>query len=231
MKRKVTVLIAEPEPVVSFGLVAFLKSQRDWASGGVARSVPEARSCLQKQQPEVLLLDPTMNADEGYGLIREALGWYPDLRIVVFSGQDRADAVIQAFRAGASAYVTRQDDLEQVVLAIKAALAGQEYMTPKVQHILHGHMRTGRLEITADTTAILSVREKQVFALLGSGLGKQQIAGQLHLSPKTIDTHQQRIKDKLVIASCVELRRRAALHFHRLSAQPIHLPRPADGAS
>ncbi len=214
MKRKVTLLVADHEPVVRFGVTQFLRQRGDWSVCGDADSAPTARSLCERHKPDVLVLDPGLSAGEGFSLIREAAAWNANVRVVAFTALEDAGSMVRAFRAGVSAYVTRQEPLHELALAIDSALSGRMHMGPRVQHMLTSQMRTGQMEISSRLPSVLSPREQQIFLLVGEGCGKKEMASRLNLSSKTIDTHQQRIKDKLDIASCAELRKRAAIYVH-----------------
>lgn len=219
MKRKVSILIADHEPVVRFGIRQFLEGARaDMLVCGEADSAPALRELCARHEPRVLVVDPGLSGGEGFTAMKEAPQWSAQVRIVAFTPLEDSESMIRAFRAGALAYITRRDPLAELLAGIDAALAGFEHVGPHAHHVFFSQMRSGRMGLDSGLTRGLSEREQQVFRLLGEGRSKKVIAEQLHLSTKTVDTHQQRIKDKLAIASCSELRQQAAVHFHRAAA-------------
>ena len=213
-------LIADHEPIVRFGVTELLKKEANFQVCGEAGSAPAARSLCESQRPDVLVLDPALSGGEGFALIKEATAWNPLVRVVAFTRLEDADSMIQAFRAGALAYVTHREPLEELVTAIAAAFAGEEHMGPRTRHMFVSNLRSGCVEMQSSVSKLLSGRETQIFRLLGEGRSKREIADDLHLSIKTVDTHQQRIKTKLKIGSCAALRQHAAVYQHRSSSEP-----------
>ncbi len=224
MNPKVAVLVAECEPVVRFGITEFLRKRSAGFLCADSDSVPSARAHCEAHKPDLLLVNPELTGGDGFSLIHEASRWNEKIRIVAFTPLDDTDSMIRAFRAGALAYVTRLDPLEELGVAIDAALLGNEYMSTRVQRGLYSEMRCGRIALSSDPTAVLSARERQIFHLLGEGQSKQDISRELRLSPKTVDSHQQRMKTKLGIASYAELRKHAIVSVNQAAA-PVLDPR------
>jgi DNA-binding NarL/FixJ family response regulator len=113
--------------------------------------------------------------------------------------------VQRALQAGACGYVTRRDPV--------AALSGEQYVGPLVERTLPKNLSSGAVEMRGSEVSALSNRELQVFRLIGRGLPTREVAEELSVSVKTIETHRQRIKEKLHVTSGAELQRRAVL-FH-----------------
>lgn len=212
MKRNthLGVLVIDPEPIARFGLVQLISSHGGLAVVGEAESVCAGRDLCMKVKPSVVVLDPAMESGEGFGLIREVPRWAPQAKVVAFSGQVDASCIQRAFSAGACGYVTRRDPVESVMQVILGAAAGEHQMSPRVAKALASAMATGAVGCQTGLDSRLSEREWQIFQMLGEGAPVRNIADALHVSVKTVESHQQRIKVKLDVHSATELRKRAA---------------------
>ena len=131
------------------------------------------------------------------------------LTLVLTARQDPL-SVQRAFRAGARGYVVTQDETSEVLRALERIAAGELYASPTVARRFLQMLAGGLVETPRDPCAHLSDRELQVFRLIGSGFGPSRVANELQLSVKTIETHRQRIKQKLGLIKGMELTRQAA---------------------
>ena len=114
----------------------------------------------------------------------------------------------RVLRAGAMGYVTKQEPPETLVRAIRQILRGEVYLSPRMTSRLLHRVATGTAA-SDDPVQSFSNRELEVYEMIGQGLTIQQIAIRLHLSPKTVETHREKIKQKLNLKSSAELNRRA----------------------
>jgi DNA-binding NarL/FixJ family response regulator len=122
---------------------------------------------------------------------------------------DEAVYAERSLRAGARGYVTKQQLDETVLVAIRRLLAGETYMSRTLEERLAARYVAGRTLATGSLLEALSDRELQVFRLIGQGRSTRQIAETLHLSIKTIETHREHLKQKLMVGSATELAHRA----------------------
>lgn len=209
--KKADVLIADAEPVARCGLVSLINSHPRLRVCAEAETLALARELCSKHKPAVLVLDPAMG--DGFALIKDLPRWSRETRVVVFTGMNDALAVQRAFKVGACAFVTRRDPVSALMNAVVGALSGERHVGPHVEHLLLENLASGSVELHGHEMSALSNRELQVFRLLGSGLGTRAVATELGVSVKTVETHRQRMKEKLQVANGTELQRRAVL-FH-----------------
>ncbi|MEO7318275.1 MAG: response regulator transcription factor [Chthoniobacteraceae bacterium] len=207
---KANVIVADAEAVARFGLVKLIDSHKQLRVCAEAESLSAARELCAKHQPEVVVLDPAMG--DGFAFIKDVPRWSPRTRVVAMTGLEDALSVQRAFKAGACGYVTRRDPVAAVIAAILGAVAGERHVGPRVEHVLLERLASGGVEIRDSDEAALSDRELQVFRLLGRGLGTRAVAEELRVSVKTVETHRQRIRGKLHLATGTELQRRAVLY-------------------
>lgn len=204
------VLIVDAEPITRYGLMHLIKEQKSLCVCGDADNLPSARDWCQKEKPDLVILDPSMG--DGFGFIREVPRWSAQTRVVVLTTLEDALSVQRAFKAGALGYMTRRDPLPALLLAIDGALKGERHMGPRVEHIMLNTLACGELELRGDVEAGLSNREREVLRLLGLGQSTREVAHELRVSVKTVETHSLRIKDKLNLSGSAALRRHAALY-------------------
>ena len=215
--RKARVLVVDAEPVSRCGLIHLLNLNERLRVIAEAEALPLARELCARHKPELVVLDAALG--DGLGFIREVKEFSPEGRVVVFTAQADALSVTRAFKAGAAGYVTRRDSVLSLMSAVLGALDGERQVAPSVQRVLMEQLVTGGVELRGHAESALSDRELQVYKLLGRGLKPREVAAELRVSVKTVETHIQRIKTKLGVASGGELQRRAVLFQ---SAESVH---------
>lgn len=178
---------------------------------GQTDSASAARDLFDKFQPELVVTGLTLRGGDGIGLIKDFRKLHPTSRTLVLSKRDDALAVQRAFRAGARAYLMAGDDTEEILRALDRILRGELYASESVGRRLLENFAVGQRKPSDRRITSLSDREMQVFSLFGRGFGATRLAAELHLSVKTIETHQRRIKEKLGLRSAAELSKEASL--------------------
>ena len=157
-----------------------------------------------------MILSLTLQHGDGISLLRDFRKMNRAARTLVLTAREDPLSVQRAFRAGARGYFVTQDETSEVLHALERIAAGELYASTTVAHHLLQMLAIGLVEIPRDACGHLSDRELQVFRLIGIGLGTSRVAKELQLSVKTVETHRQRIKQKLGLANGTELARRAA---------------------
>ncbi|HEV7402536.1 MAG TPA: response regulator transcription factor [Chthoniobacteraceae bacterium] len=219
--RKERVLLADAFPLVTRGLAALLGATaavecREAHDGRAAR-----RACAE-WQPEFAFVDPELPHGGGFDLIRDLRAQSPRVRVLVLSAGEDAACLHRAFRAGAAAYLSKFDPLEDLRSILDLARQGKTYASPRLLRISRRPLDAVERPLHEEV-ATLSDREYHVFRLLGQKLGASAVAVELGVSVKTVETHQGRIKQKLRIPSCQALRQRALewLACSALQAAPL----------
>ena len=210
--RKMNVLIVDAQPVARFGLIHLLNAHGRFRVCGEAESAPAARELCARHRPDLAVLDLALG--DGFALLKEFPRWAPGIRVVAFTALDDALSVQRALQAGAHGYVTRLDPAAELLTAIECALDGQRHVGPRVAHLLLDRLACGSVEMRGSAEAALSDRELQIFRAIGRGLGTRAVAEELKVSVKTVETHRQRIKEKLRLKDGTDLQRRAVLFHH-----------------
>ena len=200
-----TVLIADNHPVFLHGLASLINAEPDLVTCGEARSAPSALETMRTCPADVAVLDFSLPGMSGRELIKAMKAQQPDLPILTLSTHSDSLYALRALRAGALGYVAKREALTNVVLAIRKVLKGEIYLDPRFSERLIfqvTHPTGGNIDSPLNR---LSKRELEVIELLGRGLGTKNVASELHLSVKTIETHRARIKEKLGFGNAAEL--------------------------
>lgn len=202
------VMLVDDHPIVREGLKVHITAQPDLEICAETGSIRSAQQLVRNHQPDIVIVDLYLEDGNGLELIRRLRYQYPELKILVCSMSDESLFAERAVNAGANGYINKQEVAEHVVAAIRQILAGKVYFSPTmVQHVISGF--ANRVPVNQSPIDALSDRELEVFTLIGKGEATSQIAAQLHLSVKTIETHRDKIKRKLGLSSGNQLVRHA----------------------
>lgn len=206
MPSRSSVFLVDDHPLVRRGLRELLSSEAGLQVCGEAESADEALARLDDTACDLAIIDISLPGPNGLELIKRLQARFPDLAILVYSMHDEAIYAERALRAGARGYLQKQEPTDRVVAAVRRVLDGHLSLSPSMtDRLLGNHTRDERRH----PVSRLTDRELEVFDLLGQAQGTRQIASQLNLSPKTVESHRENIKRKLGLRNHNELMRRA----------------------
>jgi DNA-binding NarL/FixJ family response regulator len=220
-KDRPRILIVHGSPVTRLGLMMLLIQSGRFEVCGQADAASTARELFEQHQPELVVTSLTLRGGDGIGLIKDFRKLHPTSRTLVLSRRDDALAVQRAFRAGARAYLMAGDETAEILEALDRILAGELYASVSVGRRLLENLAGGQIKPNDSKVTSLSDRELQVFSLFGRGFGATRLAAELHLSVKTIETHQMRIKEKLGLQSAAELSKEASLWMSKVALREL----------
>ena len=209
--RKARVFLVDDHPVVRKGLAQIIAQEPDLAVCGEAVDRTDGLAGITTAQPDIAVVDLTLQNSDGMDLIKDLHRTAPALPVLVLSMHDELVCAERALRAGARGYIMKQEAPLKVLDAIRTILGGGIYASAAIHARLLHAVTDGRPQDGVARIARLSDRELQVFQLVGDGRSTREIAEQLTLSVKTIETNYKRIKDKLALATFTELVQAAAL--------------------
>ncbi len=216
MPPKIKILLVDDHPLVREGLANLIRQQPDLEVCGEAASEPEALQLIGSLQPDMAVLDISLENGSGLELMKSIKAMHPAVAMLALSMHDESLYAERALRAGARGYLMKREAAKKVILGIRAVLAGQVFVSEKISALMAERFVEGHTA-AASPVAQLSDRELEVFQLLGRGLSTRQIADHLHVGFKTVQAYSARIKDKLQLANATELLR-AAMQWN--SEQP-----------
>ena len=202
----IRVLIVDDHAVVRTGLRRVLDAEEDIETVGEAPDAERAVFEAMESTPDVVLLDVMMPGKSGIEALPSLLQAAPDVRVLILSMQDDPRYVREAFDAGASGYVLKEAADTEVVGAVRAVAAGEQYVHPALGARLVAADADARRRADADP---LSDREREILRLLALGHTNQEIASMLYISVRTAETHRAHIMSKLGLGSRAELVRYA----------------------
>lgn len=204
-----SILIVDDHPFMRAGLAQLIDRQPDLHVTHEAGNPAEALGVLAKVRPDLVLTDITMPGRSGPEFVRDLLALQPGLPVLVISMHDESVYAERMLRAGARGYIMKEAGGEALLVALRQVLAGQIYVSAKLQARLLENLSGGSPRGSNSPVAKLSDREFEVFQLIGQGRATQEIAAQLRLSPKTVDVHRANIKAKLGLTDTTALVRHA----------------------
>lgn len=206
---KARILVADDHPIFRQGMSDLLNRQSDTVCCGEAASLPEIREAIGAHQPDLMLLDLRLGSTDGLEAIKAIKAQFPVLRILILSQFDETVYAERALRAGASGYVMKEQATEEVLRAIHTVLRGDLYVSSRISMMAVTQVLTNKTLTSDAKLGSLSDRELYVFKALGQGQSNKEIAAELNLSIKTVETYREHIKYKLGLASGAELVRNA----------------------
>ncbi len=203
--KTVRIIIVDDHPIVRQGLAELINHEDDLEVCGDAEDSYEAIKVIRELKPDLAIVDISLKQTSGIELLKDIKVQFPDLSVLVLSMHDEALFAERALRAGAKGYIMKQQATDNVITAIRKILDGQIYISEEMSSKMLGKLVGGKPKVGTSAIDRLSDRELEVFLLIGHGYGTRQIADQLHLSVKTIETYRSHIKEKLNLSNAAEL--------------------------
>ena len=201
------IVIVDDHPLFRKGLEDLIHSEGSFAVCGEAGNAAEAMELIRKLNPDLAIVDLSLPGANGIELIKNTRAEFPKLPILVLSMHDESLYALRALRAGAEGYVMKHEAMANVIQAIREVFNGRPYLSPAMAAQVITKFAHRNAEGAADPVERLSDRELEILELIGKGNEVRQIAKQLHLSPKTVETHRAHIKDKLDLKNSREVAR------------------------
>lgn len=205
MSPTIKVLLVDDHPMVRDGIMSCLAFYDDVEVIGTANNGSEAITQLRSLTPDVIMMDISMPDLNGIDATEQILEISPHSKILIFSMHDNAEYITNAVQAGASGYILKNTDADEVYLAITQVAQGRRYFGENIAQILLS-------KPTHPEAARLTTREQTVLSYLAQGLSSKQIAEQTHISVRTVDAHRRNIKAKLQLDTVAEMIRYAVEH-------------------
>jgi DNA-binding NarL/FixJ family response regulator len=206
---KKRILVVDDHPIVRQGLALLINREPDLVVCGEAEEAIGAMHVLASARPDVLIVDISLTGPDGLDLLKNIRITHPTLPVLILSMHEESIYAERALRAGANGYIMKQEATEKVLVAVRRILSGEIYVSDRVANKMLKHYITGSGTLRNSSIADLSDRELEVFRLIGDGHGTRQIAEELHLSIKTVESYQAHIKEKLSLRSARELMQHA----------------------
>ena len=203
--KKYRVLLVDDHPIVRQGLALLIDREADLSVCGEAEGAHTAFHAIETLRPDIVVLDISLNGPDGLEVLKEIRMKSGSLPVLILSMHDESIYAERAMRAGANGYIMKQEATEKVLIAIRRILQGDVYLSDRLTTTMLQQYVRGGAHPKSSPLLNLTDRELEVFRLIGEGHGTRQIADELHLSVKTIESYQAHIKEKLALRNAREL--------------------------
>jgi two-component system response regulator NreC len=207
--RKIEVLIVHQASWIRRAMHGLIDGTGRFAVCAEADNVHRAIALFEQHQPQIVVVGPVLAHGDGLQLIKTLLKLAPAALVLVLSWDVSVMSICRALRAGAVGYLAGEDGDLELPIALDTIAAGTCYVSKSLWNTVIRSFAHGMLGRANAGTAMLTDRELQVFSLIGRGEGILEMAKELGVSIKTVETHQMHIKQKLKLGSAVELRKYA----------------------
>lgn len=201
--KKLRVFLVDDHASLRQGIRKLIELEKDFEVCGEASDGAEALQCLPVSHAELALVDLGLKGMSGLDLIKSLKLKMPKLLILVMSMFEESLYAERALRAGAKGYIMKTEPVDKVIDALRRVANGKTYLSPVMSERMLDKLSTP--EATASPVEVLSDRELEVFQALGRGLKPAQIAKELHISVKTVETYREQVKTKLKLDNASEL--------------------------
>ncbi len=210
MKKRL--FLVDDHALVRQGLTQLINAEPDLVVCGQASNAQSGLQEIRVLLPDLVLVDLSLQSSHGLDLIKDIFSFLPKMPVLVLSMHDESIYAERALRAGAAGFVMKSEPFSRVVLGIRRVLSGQYFVSEIVQAQSLKYFANKACSPNterSDRINGLSDREMQVFECLGQGKRSQEIAAELHVSVKTVETHRAHLKKKLQIPTSPSLVRYA----------------------
>jgi DNA-binding NarL/FixJ family response regulator len=203
--RRRRVFIVDDHPIVREGLTQLINREADLAVCGVAEEAHSTLQSIEALQPDILIVDISLNGPDGLDLLKNIRTRDPGVQVLILSMHDESVYAERALRAGASGYIMKQEATERVLVALRRILNQEIYVSDRLANKLVRRYVSATNPTKSSPLDDLSDRELEVLRFIGKWQSTRQIAEKLHLSVKTIESYQGHLKEKLGLKNSREL--------------------------
>ena len=208
-RRSVRVLVVDDHPIFRRGLIDVINDEPGMMVCGEAGDSAAAQAIVAEQRPDVALVDLALQDENGLDLVAAFCQQTPLVRVLVVSGHDERLYAVRALQAGALGYIMKDQAPTELLTAIRRVASGKPYVSNATAERILSTLGLTPASLGTSAFDRLSNRERHVFSLIGRGLATREIATQLELSVKTVESHYANLKKKLGARNSRELTRLA----------------------
>jgi len=202
---KTRIFIVDDHPLLRKGLSELINQESDMMVVGEADDAPSGIKGITTIKPDLVIVDISLKSMNGLELIKNIKVLDPSIQVLVLSMHDESVYALRVLKAGAKAYVMKQEMVDKVMEAIRRIRAGKVFVSDRVATQMLRTVVDGGDPGRNSPVDSLSDRELEIVALIGNGTATREIAEKLHISIKTVESHRAHIKDKLKLENATQL--------------------------
>ncbi len=201
----IKIIIADDHKIIRDGLASMIGREPDLEVVAEADNGREAVRLALDMNPDVVVMDIVMPELNGIEATQQISASNPKIKVVALSMHTDRRFVTRMLKSGASGYLLKDGAFKELAIAIRTVMAGQIYLTPRVQGVVVDEYLHNRDVDESTGLPTLTIREKEVLQLLAEGKSTKEVASHIHVSVKTVETHRQNIMKKLNLSTLAEL--------------------------
>lgn len=208
MEEKIRVAIADDHGLMRHGIVMLLEDDQNIEVVASVSSGEDAINVANTRTPDVFLLDIVMKGMSGIETTRWIKDQSPEIKIILLSSEVSKEFISEGMRMGIDGYLLKDCSKEMLFEAIRTVMRGEKYFSPEVKNLIFRDFYLKETEgkgLPAGRAKELSKRETEVLVLIASGKTIKEIADELFISPKTVETHKTHVMDKLGLTNTAQL--------------------------
>ena len=206
MRARNRIVIAEDHVILRQGLKSLMDAHKDLEVVAEAGDGFEAIRAVEKEAPDLLLLDLNMPRMDGISVIRDIKKRFQKTKIVVLTMHRNEEYILEAFQSGVDGYCLKASSHEELMIAIRHVLSGRFYVSPEISgKVLEGYLEGQKTIKEKSSWDTLTQREKEVLKLVGEGYQNKKIADYLCISVKTVEKHRSNVMEKLDLHNVSDL--------------------------
>lgn len=204
-ERAARIVIVDDHPLLRHGITTLVNAESDLQVCGEANSFHEGVQLINVTNPDVLVLDISLPDVNGIEMIKSIKAAGLSIAIIVLSVHDESEFALRALEAGAKGYLRKADAAGSLLTGIRRVLSGELYISEEFRdQLLNNFLKKPKTQASSPADR-LSIRQREVFDLIGRGFTTREIAAHLNMSPKTVETHRGAMKAKLGLRTTGEL--------------------------
>jgi len=206
--EKIMIVMLDDHKIIIDGISSLIMHEENIKVAGQALDKDELFRLLENHKVDIVILDIFLPKPIGIDILKSIVKQYKKVKVIILSGNDEEDLISSAFQAGASAYLTKNVEKEELIETIRTVMDGGQYLSASLEKTLSRNFikkaSTGDKYAHHKLTG-LTAREIEIIQLLSEGLGYKEVASQLNISTRTVEAHKNNILEKLELRNTIEL--------------------------
>jgi DNA-binding NarL/FixJ family response regulator len=208
----INVMIADDHKVFRDGIISIMEDVKDIHISMQAGDGRQVITLLENEQPDVIMMDITMGETSGITITKVVKEKYPEVKVLILSMHSESGYIVKALEAGANGYLLKDAGSSEMINAIRTVHSGATYYSQQVSSILVQHITQGTQPKSSRSGIPLTTREIEILKLIAEEYSNPEIAEQLFISIRTVDTHRRNLLEKLEVKNTAGLVRYALKH-------------------